>query len=63
MADNEAIYDGTNLAVGTDLSAFGTLIPLHAAVARAPEPSTLALFAAGAIAGFAVWRTRKRLGA
>ena len=49
-ANNEAIGDGTSLFVGSDLSAFGTLISAQAgsaaampAVAPVPEPGTLAL--------------------
>lgn len=59
---------GTNLSVGTDLGAFGTVIPAHAdatpaasssAVAPVPEPGTLALVAA-AVGCAALYRRRRR---
>ncbi len=48
VTNSKAIYDGTNLSVGTDLGAFGTVVPASAATASTtvPEPGTLALVAA-----------------
>jgi fibronectin-binding autotransporter adhesin len=54
--NNEAIEDGTNVYVGSDLLAFGTVISAQAssatsppAVAPVPEPGTLALLATGVV--------------
>ncbi len=52
LTNNEALEDGTNLSIGSDLSAFGTVVPAQAGnviaaprVAPVPEPSTLVLLA------------------
>ena len=61
--NNEAIQDGTNVFVGNDLGAFGTIEPSAASLPAAggtspvPEPGTLALVAA---AGAAVLVLRRR---
>jgi fibronectin-binding autotransporter adhesin len=64
--NNEAIGDGTNLSVGSDLSAFGALIPAdagHAAaapgVSAVPEPGTLAITIA-LLGGAALFRRLRR---
>jgi fibronectin-binding autotransporter adhesin len=53
-ANNEAIEDGTNVYVGSDLAAFGTVVPAEVGNASAapapspvPEPGALVLLAAG----------------
>jgi fibronectin-binding autotransporter adhesin len=64
----DALGLGTNLSVGSDLSAFGTIQPAGqtaaapaGGVAPVPEPCTLALLAAGAAgAGVAARRRRRR---
>ena len=68
VTKNEAIADGSSFYVGdpTDLGLFfGQVTPASAGPASAsspttavPEPGTLALFVAGALAAFAAWRTR-----
>jgi hypothetical protein len=62
--NNEAIADGSSLAVG-DPSLLGLLpsapvaAPVaSAAVAPVPEPGTLVLLAASAIAGIGFWRKK-----
>ena len=68
-ANNEAIEDGTNLYVGSDVGAFfGTAVPAGASAASAansqgataavPEPGTLALVVV-ALSGAAVYRRRR----
>ncbi len=66
LTNNEAVADGTSLAVG-DPSLLALLpaavVPApvaSAAVTPVPEPGTLALLAAGAMAaGWTIWRRRK----
>ncbi len=62
----DALGLGTNLYVGSNLSAFGTVQPAGQAAAAAggvapvPEPCTLALLAAGAAAAVLANRRRRR---
>jgi autotransporter-associated beta strand protein len=62
------LLSGSNLSVGTDLSAFpsavaapvaGSSAAPSSALAAVPEPSTLALLIAAMVLGFGVWRRRK----
>jgi fibronectin-binding autotransporter adhesin len=58
IEDSEALADGTSLTIG-DASAFAPVVPsapAAASLAPVPEPGTVALLAAAAIAGLGLWR-------
>jgi fibronectin-binding autotransporter adhesin len=63
---NEAIEDGTNVFVGSDLGAFGTVVPSSTGLPTAggtspvPEPGTTALVAAAGAAALVLRRRRRR---
>ena len=60
IQNSEALADGTSLTVGNALAFAAPIVPASAPVTAVPEPGTMALLAAAAVAGLGLWRRKFR---
>jgi fibronectin-binding autotransporter adhesin len=58
IQNNEALVDGSSLTVGSASAFQAPVVPAPAPVAAVPEPGTMTLLVAAAVAGLGLWRRK-----